>query len=88
MISREGEEVALTHSIFPLSEEFDKAVEKWLKVLEKEMKASVQKIINESLQAYPEESSDGGETGREIVLNNKRIDWISNWQSQVVLTVS
>ena len=52
------------------------------------MKIAIQKIINESLQAYPIESFDGGETGREIVLNNKRIDWISNWQSQVVLTVS
>jgi dynein heavy chain, axonemal len=79
IISREGEEVVLKHSIFPLSEEFDKAVEKWLKVLEKEMKIAIQKIINESLQAYPIESFDGGETGREIVLNNKRIDWISNW---------
>jgi len=83
MVSREHEKITLNHSIFPLSEEYDKQVEKWLKVLEKEMKASVHRVMCESLKDYPESMElEGAATDRSGTLtDDKRIKWIGKWQS-------
>ena len=53
------------------------------------MKASVRNIISDGLLDYPFVSADGlMNADSEIELNDMRTDWISSWQSQVVLIVS
>ena len=71
MRSQEGERVALLHTIKP--SDVDNMAEKWMLLLENEMRASLRDAIRQSLEAYP---------------TKKREEWALQWPQQVALTVA